>query len=88
MRKTVIDDLEYVAYELARHHPRFRLITIRRLVQRTAEAYSDHPRDLMIGAVRVAAAEQLRYADSAPSVPVCGGRPVRQRRPGSGPDAG
>jgi len=84
---TLPDDLEDVVTELARWHPRFRPVTIRRLVRRTAESYVTHPRNLMIVAVWGAAAAQLRYADAAPSVPMCAGRPVRQRRPGPVSDA-
>jgi hypothetical protein len=62
----LIDDLDDVVSELADRYPRFRRVTIERLVARTARRLSGEPREALLSEIRREAEEQLCYADEAP----------------------
>jgi hypothetical protein len=59
-------DLDDVVTELCRCHPRFRRITIARLVARTVMELSGACTDPLCAAVRRTADEQLSYAEGGP----------------------
>jgi hypothetical protein len=59
-----VDELDDVVLELCRRHPRFRRVTIERLIARTARVCEHEcPQEPLPCAVRRIAGEQLRYLD-------------------------
>jgi hypothetical protein len=76
---TLTDELDDVVTELSRCHPRFRRVTIERLVARTADRHAGLPPEALQSAVLREAGAQLRYVDDTPDpASGCAGRPVRQ----------
>jgi hypothetical protein len=64
------DEVDDVVLDLCRRHPRFRWVTIERLVRRIVPSCErDFPDEPLTGSVRRVAEEQLRYLDDvdAPS---------------------